>query len=265
MGNEQLLTKARRIVVKVGTSVLTERHGDQLSPARVHVLAAQMATIRRARREVIVVTSGAIAAGMRILGYRRRPKDLPRLQAASAVGQGRLMHLYESAFAEQGFHAAQLLLTRDDLQDRRRLNVKATLGTLLAAGVIPVINENDSVSTDEIRVGDNDQLAAHVAVLAQAQLLLILSDVDGFRLDPRRRFLRVVRRITAAHRRAAGGSARAMSTGGMATKLLAAQIGMEEGIRTVIVDGHEHDVLTRVLLDGEPCGTLFTPFLKDLR
>lgn len=263
------LTSAKRIIVKVGTSVLTERGGDQLSPARVHEMAEQVANVHRAGREVIVVTSGAIGAGMRILGYVHRPKNLARLQAASAVGQGRLMQLYESAFAERGFHAAQLLLTKEDFLGQRRRNAKATLDTLVTAGVIPVINENDSVSTDEIRVGDNDQLAAHVAVLAEAQLLMILSDVDGFLFRPglkhSARVEPVIHKITPAIRRAAGGSATATSTGGMQTKLLAAQIAMEKNIRTVITNGHCHDVLTSALLNGEGRGTLLTPFLKDLR
>ncbi|OGX41258.1 MAG: glutamate 5-kinase [Omnitrophica WOR_2 bacterium RIFCSPHIGHO2_02_FULL_68_15] len=260
-----ILTRAKRIVVKVGTSVLTERGGDQLSPARVHAIAEQVAAVHRAGRQVLVVTSGAIGAGMRILGYRSRPTELSRLQAASAVGQGRLMHLYESAFAEQGCHAAQLLLTKEDLRGRRRLNAKATLKTLLGAGVIPVINENDSVSVEEIRVGDNDQLAAHVAVLADAQLLMILSDVDGFRPDPRdpTTIARVIHAITPAITRAAGGSTKATSTGGMQTKLSAARIGMAHQIRTLVVNGHDYDVLTGTLLNGEARGTLFTPFAKD--
>lgn len=256
-----LLMAARRMVVKVGTSVLTERGGDQLSPTRVHAMAAQVARIHRAHREVIVVTSGAIAAGMRVLGYRHRPKDLPRLQAASAVGQGRLMHLYEVAFAEQGFHAAQLLLTYDDLRDRRRANVKATLETLLAAGMIPVINENDSVATDEIRVGDNDQLAAHVAILSGAQLLILLSDVNGFYKRPDDSagvVFRCVHEITPELERLARDSAKATSTGGMRTKLLAAKMVMHHGIPLLLVNGHEAEVLTRAVLEGDTQGTVFT-------
>jgi len=259
-----IATRARRIVVKVGTSVLTEVGGDQLSPARVQAIAAQVARVHRARREIIVVTSGAIGAGMRILGYRARPRALPRLQAASAVGQGRLMHLYESAFAEQGFHAAQLLLTREDLQDRRRLNVQAALKTLLTAGVIPVINENDSVSTEEIRVGDNDQLAAHVATLAEAQLLILLSDVNGFRRDPDdpatvMRVVPLTPGVTPRHARRAHGSRRVISTGGMRTKVLAARIAAASGIPTVIANGHAADVLTDIVLAGKNPGTLFMP------
>ncbi len=258
------LTSAKRIVVKVGTSVLTERHGDQLSPDRVQAIADQVAAVHRAGREVIVVTSGAIGAGMRILGYRARPRDLPRLQAASAVGQGRLMHLYESAFAHRGFHAAQLLITKDDLHDRRRLNVKATLTTLLAAGVIPVINENDSVSVEEIRVGDNDQLAAHVAVLAEAQLLILLSDVAGFYTNPdgggaRRGVVRQVRGVTPALARLARGSRKATSTGGMQTKLLAAKLATAHGIPTMVVDGHGAEILTDVVVRGQNPGTIFLP------
>lgn len=259
-----LRTPPRRIVVKVGTSVLTERGGDQLSPARVQVIAAQVARLHRARRQVIVVTSGAIAAGMRILGYRHRPTALARLQAASAIGQGRLMHLYELAFAGHGCHAAQLLLTRDDLHDGRGLNVKATLATLLAAGVIPVVNENDSVSTDEIRVGDNDQLAAHVAILARAQLLVLLSDVAGFFRNPRDPATLIKTIVLpdgrpAAEQRHAGASRKATSVGGMRTKLLAAALAMTHRIPTVIADGHVADVLRTIVLRGLNPGTCFVP------
>lgn len=257
----ELLRSATRIVVKVGTSVLTERGGDQLSPARVRAIAAQVAQVHRARREVIVVTSGAIAAGMRILGYRARPKVLHNLQAASAVGQGRLMHLYEVAFARHGFHAAQLLLTKDDLRGQRRLNAKATLATLLAAGTIPVINENDSVSTDEIRVGDNDQLAAEVAVLAEAQLLIILTDVDGFH-DPRTSVVipRVSRVDLDAVQHLAKGTDKVTSAGGMQTKLLAAQLVMDHHIPLVVANGSGgSEALIEIVLDGRNPGTVFTP------
>lgn len=252
---------AKRIVVKVGTSVLTERGGDQLSPARVHAIAEQVAKVHRARREIIVVTSGAIAAGMRILGYRARPKVLHNLQAASAVGQGRLMHLYEEAFAKHGFHAAQLLLTRDDLCGQRRLNAKATLTTLLEAGAIPVINENDSVSTDEIRVGDNDQLAAEVAVLADAQLLVILTDVDGFRHpDTSEVIPRVSRAELDTVQHLAKGTDKATSAGGMHTKLLAARLVMNNSISLVVANGSGGSyALTEIVLDGKNPGTVFTP------
>lgn len=258
----EVLTGARRIVVKVGTSVLTEPGGDQLSPSRVHAIAEQVAKVHRAGREVIVVSSGAIAAGMQILGYRHRPTALPRLQAASSVGQGRLIHLYESAFAEQGFHAAQLLLTRDDLQGPRRRNVRATLTTLLAAGTIPIINENDSVAVDEIRVGDNDQLSAHVAVLAGAQLLILLSDVNGLRQkkDDPTTLIHWAPGISPSLRRLADESDKATSTGGMRTKLLAAQIAVSANIVTIITDGRQPQALTDVVLDGQQRGTAFAHF-----
>jgi len=254
----QTFKSAKRIVVKVGTSVLTERGGDQLSPARVATIAKQVGRIHRAHREIIVVTSGAIAAGMHVLRYKTRPRALQHLQAASAVGQWRLMALYEQAFKRQGFHAAQLLLTKNDLEDRRKLNVKATLDTLLNAGIIPVINENDSVSTEEIRVGDNDQLAAHVAVLAGAQLLIILTD-DALRNDK----WEIVPQVSRADIRLAKSWAKdtnkATSAGGMQTKLLAAELATAQGIQLVIANAGGSYTLTQVVLEGKNPGTVFTP------
>ncbi len=253
-----VLKSAKRIVVKVGTSVLTERGGDQLSPARVEAIAKQIGRIHRASREVIVVTSGAIAAGMHVLGYKARPKDLHNLQAASAVGQWRLMALYEQAFKRHGFHAAQLLLTKDDLEDRRKLNVKATLDTLLHAGIIPVINENDSVSTEEIRVGDNDRLAAYVAALADAQAIVIWTD-DGFRNDQWEIVPHVSRADLPLAKSWAKGTNKATSAGGMQTKVEAADFATARGIQLVIANAGGSYTLSQIVLDGKNPGTVFTP------
>ena len=255
-----VLKSANRIVVKVGTSVLTEHGGDQLSPARVEAIAKDVGRIHREHREVIVVTSGAIAAGMHVLGYKARPKDLHNLQAASAVGQWRLMALYEQAFKRHGFHAAQLLLTKDDLEDRRKLNVKATLDTLLNAGIIPVINENDSVSTEEIRVGDNDHLAAHVAVLAGAQLLIILTDVNGFYEAGTSKVIRQIsRKDLDSVAQWAKGTDKATSAGGMQTKLSAAKLTTAKGIPLVIANGGGSYTWTEIALAGHNPGTVFMP------
>ena len=256
---DESLKTAKRIVVKVGTSVLTEPGKDRLSPARVRDIAQRVGEVHRAGREVIVVTSGAIAAGMDVLGYRARPKDLHQLQAASAVGQWRLMSLYEQAFGQQNFHAAQMLLTNDDLKHRRQ-NIKATLNTLLERRVIPVINENDSVSTEEIRVGDNDQLAAHVAVLAGADLLIILTDVNGLRNDAAQVVQQVSRAELNKAKQWARGTDKATSAGGMRTKLLAAELVTDKNIRLAMADGSSGGyVLTQIALEGKNPGTLFTP------
>lgn len=254
------MTSAKRLVVKVGTSVLTPPGGAQLSQQRVHDIAKQVGDIHRQGREIIVVTSGAIAAGMRVLGYTARPTQLDQLQAASAIGQWRLMALYEKAFSEQGFHAAQILLTRDDFQDQRRRNVKATLDTLLRAGVIPVINENDSVSTEEIRVGDNDQLAAQVAMLAGAPLLIILTDVDGLRRPGTTVPIAEVTRAELDEvERWAKDTDKATSAGGMRTKVLAARLAMEHEITLVVANGGGGPTLTKIALEGQPLGTVFNP------
>ncbi len=262
----QMIQKASRVVIKVGTSVLTDAKSKKLSYVKVQAIAKQVAQIHKANRQVLVVSSGAIGAGMRSLGYKSRPHDLSKLQAASAVGQGKLMHLYESAFSHQGFHAAQILLTRDDLHDRRRyLNAKATLSTLLSAGVIPVVNENDTISTEEIRVGDNDQLAGLVAALAEADLLILLSDVDGFCRGGRgTELIPVVTKVTAELERLAKGSGKATSTGGMKTKLQAAKASMASGIPMLMANGHKANVLSDAVLKGKWRGTLFLPSKSPL-
>lgn len=253
-----LIQTAKRLVVKVGTSVLTDSPQAQVERHCIESVASQIAALRREKKEVVVVTSGAIGVGMGILNLERRPTDLARLQAAAATGQGRLMQWYADHFEKEGFHVAQILLTRDDLENRKRyLNAKATLLTLLKAGVVPIINENDTVSVEEIRYGDNDILSAHVAALVDADLLVILSDVDQFRGPTG--LQTVVTQVTPEMEKAARGTTRAISTGGMRTKLEAAKIALAGGIPMILGNGRKKDLLTKMMLEGEFFGTWFLP------
>jgi len=255
-------TRARRVVVKIGSALLTNA-GQGVDAAAIAGWAAQMARLRARGVEVVLVTSGAVAVGMQRLGRQARPHALHELQAMAAVGQMGLVQLYESAFQRHDLRTAQMLLTHDDLADRRRyLNARSTLRTLLDLGVIPVINENDTVATEEIRFGDNDTLAALVANLAEADLLLILTDQAGLHdRDPRAHpDARLVAEGAAGDARLlemAGGSG-ALGRGGMRTKLLAAERAARAGAATVIASGWEADVIGRVLA-GEPVGTWLKP------
>ena len=248
--------RLRRVVVKVGSSVLSHP-GGALDHHRCERLVAQLIQLRGQGTQVVFVSSGAIAAGMGSLGFKQRPRRLPQLQAAASVGQGQLMRLYDELFGGSNVRVGQILLTRDDLANRQRyLNARHTLLTLLEAGVVPIVNENDTVAVEEIRFGDNDQLSALVAGLVHADALVILSDVDG--LLQHGRAIPVVEAITPELTRLAGGTSRATSTGGMATKLEAARIAMHSGIPLIIANGDTPQVLTR-LAGGEPLGTLFLP------
>jgi glutamate 5-kinase len=248
------LAKAQRIVVKVGSRSIaanTDLIGD---------LSRQIAALGRARRSFVIVTSGAIALGSSRLGYRRRPKEMPRLQAAAAAGQSVLMQLYAEAFGAAGRVAAQVLLTHADLADRDRMNnAKQALASLLEAGAVPVINENDTVSTDEIRFGDNDQLAAMVTPLVGADLLLLLTDVDGV-LDG------AGQRIAVMHDGATIGSvvSSGPGTGGMASKMDAARKASRAGASVVIAPTLRANVIADVLA-GRDVGTLFLPHPRALR
>jgi glutamate 5-kinase len=248
----------RRIVVKIGSALLT-RDGQGLNSDGIHDWAAQIAQLRGRGLELVLVSSGAVAAGMQRLGRSARPHALHELQAMAAVGQMNLVQVYESAFQRHGLHTAQVLLTHDDLTDRRRyLNSRTTLRTLLGFGVIPVINENDTVATEEIRFGDNDTLAALVANLIEADLLLILTDQRGLyerdpRQDPDAKLLAEGRAGDPQLLTMAGGSG-ALGRGGMRSKLLAAEKAARSGASTVIAPGREANVIARVL-DGEPVGT----------
>ncbi len=254
------LAKAKRVVVKVGTNALTQATGRFHRP-HMERLAAELGLIAQTR-ELIIVSSGAIAFGVERLGLTSRPVDVVGKQACAAVGQSRLMRAWEEALEPK--IVAQVLLTHSDVQDRRRyLNARHALTRLLKDGVIPIINENDTVAVDEIKFGDNDTLAGLVAGLVEADALIILSDVEGlYDADPRgnpgAQRIASVARVTAAVRALAGDSGSAVGTGGMATKVQAAANVNELGIRCVIAAGHTAGTLTRVLND-EDVGTVFEP------
>lgn len=257
------LKTARRWVVKIGSALLTD-NGRRLDREAIAGWVEQIAALRADGIEVVLVSSGAVAAGMQRLGLRQRPKALHELQAAAAVGQMGLVQTYESCFQRHGLHTAQVLLTREDLSDRERyLNARSTLWTLIDLGVVPVVNENDTVANDEIRFGDNDTLAALVANLIEAELLVILTDQSGlFDQDPRRfadaTLVRQGRAGDPALDAMAGGSAGELGRGGMQTKLKAARLAARSGAATVIVGGREPDVLRRVGA-AEEVGTLLLP------
>ena len=257
-----VLTQSRRIVVKVGSSLVTNQ-GEGLDTDAIGNWAKQITTLRAHGCEVVLVSSGAIAEGMQRLGWKKRPSAVHELQAAAAVGQMGLVQVYESCFRQHHLHAAQVLLTHADLADRERyLNARSTLRTLLGLGVIPIINENDTVVTDEIKVGDNDTLGALVANLIEADALIILTDQDGlYTADPRKdASATLISEAQAGDVKLevmAGGAGSHIGRGGMLTKVLAAKRAARSGAHTVIASGHEHDVLPR-LLQGESIGTLLT-------
>jgi len=250
---------ARRLVVKVGSSLVTN-DGRGLDHAAVANWAAQIAELKRNGKEIVLVSSGAIAEGIKRLGWSTRPSAMHELQAAAAVGQMGLVQAYETAFARFGVHTAQILLTHEDLADRRRyLNARSTLRTLIALGVIPIINENDTVTTDEIRFGDNDTLGALVTNLIEADVLLLLTDQQGLytadpRKDPAATLVRCARAGDPELEAMAGGAASALSRGGMLTKVVAAKRAARSGASTVIACGREPDVLLR-LAAGEALGS----------
>ncbi|MBI4597249.1 MAG: glutamate 5-kinase [Candidatus Omnitrophica bacterium] len=247
--------RAQRVVVKVGASVLTDAKG-RLLPQRMAQLVEEIAAAHRARRQLIVVSSGAIACGMAQLGIAPRPTALAQLQACAAVGQGELMHRYTTLFAEHGVLTAQVLLTQDDLsQDARLRNTKQTLLTLLHRRVVPIVNENDTVSVEEITFGDNDRLAAYVACAVEAQLLVILSDVDGFLKDGKP--LARVQSVTRLYSSVKPGT-RHTTKGGMASKLDAARIVGRRGISMILANGTMAGVVTHAV-SGRQVGTRFAP------
>jgi glutamate 5-kinase len=250
---------ARRLVVKVGSSLVTG-NGRGIDHAAVARWAEEIAALRLAGKEIVLVSSGAIAEGMQRLGWTARPAAMHELQAAAAVGQMGLVQAYESAFSRFNLHTAQILLTHDDLADRRRyLNARSTLLTLLGLGVIPIINENDTVTTDEIRLGDNDTLGALVTNLIEADVLVLLTDQQGmYSGDPRKDATATLLRNALAGDPAlesmAGGAGSRLARGGMLTKVLAAKRAARSGASTVIADGREERILTR-LAAGEMLGT----------
>ena len=255
-----VLRDARRIVVKVGSSLVTN-DGRGLDEAAIGEWCRQLSLLVRGGRELIMVSSGAIAEGMKRLGWRTRPSEIHELQAAAAVGQMGLAQMYETKLREHGLGSAQVLLTHADLADRERyLNARSTLLTLLRLGVVPVINENDTVVTDEIKFGDNDTLGALVANLVEADALVILTDQNGLytadpRLDPNASFVHAAKSGDPALEAMAGGAGSSLGRGGMITKILAAKRAAGSGASTVIAWGREPDALLR-LTQGESIGTL---------
>jgi glutamate 5-kinase len=253
----------KRLVVKIGSNILSDKK-EGIDTTRISSIARDIHALHEKGYEVVVVSSGAIAAGMRKLGLKEKPKDIKLKQAAAAVGQSRLMWAYERSFSEYEMKAAQVLLTRDDLSDRKRyINAKNTLLTLLTYKIIPVINENDTVAMDEIKFGDNDYLASLVAGLVEAEQLVILSDVDGlYTEDPRQsakaKLIECVEEITPELERKAGGTGSIVGTGGMYSKLLAAKRAMSYGIAVHIISGRK-DGLLLSLIEGTQTGTMFKP------
>jgi glutamate 5-kinase len=252
------LREARRLVVKIGSRVLVDPAGKP-EIRRIRGLVGQLAAARRGGCEIVVVSSGAIGTGMQALGMRTRPTSIPDLQMAAAVGQSRLMALYDKLFSKQGLLAGQVLLTHDDLKDRvRHLNARNTMMNFLRHGIVPVVNENDAVAVDEIKFGDNDLLASLVALLIDAQALVLLTTVDGFRAPlgatrtRRVPFLPGVDEDVLAH---AVGKGSPLSTGGMASKLQSAAVVVGSGIPVVIADGRRKGCLSRVMAGGDE-GTL---------
>lgn len=256
---QSIVKQSRRIVIKVGSSLVTNQ-GQGLDHAALARWAEQIARLKKMGKEVVLVSSGAIAEGMQRLQWKKRPHALHELQAAAAVGQMGLVQAYESCFRSHEIRAAQVLLTHEDLSDRKRyLNARSTLITLLSLNVIPVINENDTVATDEIRFGDNDTLAALVTNLIEADVLVILTDQGGlFTADPRKdtkaRLVEEARAGDPAIEAMAGGAGSDIGRGGMLTKVVAAKRAARSGAHTVIASGHEPDVLI-LLAQGEAIGT----------
>lgn len=254
-----VVTNAQRLVAKVGSSLVTNE-GRGLDRAAVAHWAAQIAALHKQGKQVVLVSSGAIAEGMARLGWRKRPSVMHELQAAAAVGQMGLCQAYEAAFAEYGLRTAQILLTHEDLADRHRyLNARSTLFALLRLGVVPIVNENDTVVTDEIRLGDNDTLGALVTNLIEADTLIILTDQRGlYDSDPRKnpdaKFMAHAQAGDPALEAMAGGAGSGIGTGGMLTKVLAAKRAAHSGAHTVIASGRERNVLTRLAL-GECIGS----------
>jgi glutamate 5-kinase len=254
-----VVARARRLVIKLGSSLVTN-DGRGIDHAAVARWAEEIAALKRSGKEVVLVSSGAIVEGMQRLGWTKRPAAIHALQAAAAVGQMGLVQAYEAAFSRFGLHTAQILLTHEDLADRRRyLNARSTLLTLLALSVIPVINENDTVTTDEIRLGDNDTLGALVTNLIEADALVLLTDQDGLhsadpRKEPAATLVRQARAGDPTLEAMAGGAGSALGRGGMLTKVLAAKRAARSGASTVIANGREERVLGR-LAAGEAIGT----------
>ncbi len=269
MDARESLKEAKRIVVKVGTSTLAYGPG-RMNLYNIEHLVRGLVDMANEGREMILVSSGAIAAGLGRLGMTEKPDSIPEKQAIAAVGQGMLMHIYEKFFAEYGKVAAQVLLTRENsVRHNQYIHSRDALCAMLDMGAIPVINENDAVTVDEIKIGDNDQLSATVATLVDADALIILSDIDGLytanpATHPEAEIIHEVPEITPDIERLAGGAGSSMGTGGMMTKIEAAKVAMNAGVTMVIAPGARDHVI-RDVLNGEEIGTLFPAKESHLR
>ena len=266
--NKTRLVSAKRLVVKVGSALVTN-NGAGLDLQAIGDWARQIHAVRQQGKQVVLVSSGAVACGVQRLGWGRRPKTVHEKQAAAAVGQAGLVEVYEAAFNKYGLHTAQILLTHDDLADRKRyLNARSTLSALLEMGVIPIINENDTVVTDEIKFGDNDTLGALVANLIEADALIILTDQQGLytadpRKDPQATLIQEATAGDPALEAMAGGAGSSVGTGGMITKVIAAKRAARSGAHTAIANGRESDPIIR-LANGEAVGTLLVSQTQPL-
>ena len=261
----RVFNRIQRIVIKIGSSSLTYPTG-KMNIDQIEQLVRQLADLHNRGMDILLVTSGAVGAGVGKLGLARRPRTIPEKQAAAAVGQGMLLHMYEKIFAEYGVVVGQVLLTREDFADRQRfLNARNTLLTMLGYNIIPVINENDTVAVDEIKLGDNDTLSAMVGGLVDADLLVLLSDIDGLYNgkpgSPEAKVIAEVKEINDNIEGLAGGAGSAVGTGGMITKIHAARVAMHSGLVTIIARASEKDIIRR-LVAGEPIGTIFWPSVK---
>lgn len=267
MDKKEFLGEIKRVVIKVGTTTLTHDSG-LLNLERIEILVRQIANLHNNGYEVMLVTSGAIGAGMGKLNLKNRPKTLPEKQAVAAVGQVALIHLYQKIFAEYGKNVGQLLLTASDINERNRyLNGRNTCFALFKAGVIPIINENDAIAVEEIKVGDNDTLSAFVATLVDADLLIILSDIDGlYDSNPKEnknaKLLPLITSLNEEIKAMAGDSNSKFGTGGMATKIKAAEIALNSGVNMVIAQGNQPENLIKIV-KGENIGTLFVKNKKS--
>ncbi len=248
--------KHKRIVVKIGASIFASNK-KKINTALISDIAAQISGLVRQGREVVVVSSGAIAIGMSILKINNRPSELAYLQATAAIGQHELMHIYKLALNRYGINCAQLLLTWDDFSDKRYENAKNTLNTLLKLKSVPIINENDTVATEEIKFGDNDKLSALVSIMVDADLLIILSDVDGL-LDKNKKVICLVGKIDSKIKSLASPTNKKTSVGGMVTKIQAAGIAVDGGIPCVIANGRKKGIISQVAKNPFSVGTIFT-------
>ena len=269
MNTREQIKDAKRIVVKVGTSTLLYPNG-KINLYRIEHLARELSDLASQGREVILVTSGAIGAGMVRMGLSERPDSMQEKQALASVGQVLLMHLYDKFFTEYGQVAGQVLLTKENFANHNQyINARNTLMAMLKNGIIPVINENDAVTVAEVKIGDNDTLSATVAAIVDADVLIILSDIDGVydanpQTHPEAKLLSEIKEITSGVEAMAGGAGSAVGTGGMATKIEAAKIATAAGVTMFIASGGENGMLGRIIA-GEDVGTVFPPKDAHLR